>query len=283
MAIKIILHNKGRTKEFQDPSDDPNFTGPTMEINVRKNLRGDYMIMDHTDIDVVYSQKTHKVSAFAKNVNVRADLVYDAQNRLFQFLAKRGVIDPESVQGGALYSSMEADVFEGTSVQENQVALFTIGRFIEQERPFFRWKDAFRDNMVGKLTDPDDEHSTELGDVDPGDRKGVVDPSGWMSGAQYQLYESKEEYARAREFADRIQSVNKINQPAWALVKNKWSRIWDFPFSNDDVLGITVSWDGEPELLDIPLKIVKRVAWFDIDQYEEQVPVDIEPTHVEVQ
>jgi len=281
MPIKIILHNKGRSKTYSDPSDDPNFSGPTIEINVRKNIRGDFMVMDHADVDIVYSGKTNKVSAFAKNVNVNADLVYDAQNRLFQFLAQKGVIDPESVQGGSLYSSMEADVYKENEVQENQVVLFSIGQFIEQERPFFKWKEAFRDKMIDKYTEPDEEHSTELGDVPHGDRKGQIDPSGWLSGASYQLYEGDEKWDEVKEYAGRIMAKNReLNVPSWALLKNgKLARIWDMP---DRELGISVSWDGEPNVLDVPLNAVKQVVWYDIeDQYAETAPAQ-KPLHIEV-
>lgn len=281
MAIKIILHNKGKSKTYSDPSENPNFSGPTIEINVRKNIRGDFMIMDHADVDIVYSGKNHKITAFAKNVNVNADMVYDAQNRLFQFLSQKGVVDPESVQGGSLYSSMEAEVFKENEVQENQVVLFTIGRFIEQERPFFKWKEAFRDKMIDKHTEPDDEHSTELGDVPHGDRKGQIDPSGWLSGVAYQLYEGEEkERSELQEFSKRIYARNKqFNVPAWALLNNnKLARIWDMP---DKELNVAVSWDGDPNILDVPLKAVKQVIWYDIDDvYAETAPA-IKPLHIE--
>lgn len=286
MPIKIILHNKGRSKTYSDPSDDPNFAGPTIEINVRKNIRGDFMIMDHADVDIVYSGKNHKVTAFAKNVNVNADLVYDAQNRLFQYLTKKGVVDPESVQGGSLYSSMEADVFKENEVQENQVVLFAIGRFIEQERPFFKWKEAFRDKMVNKYTDPDDENSTDLGDVPHGDRKGQIDPSGWLSGAAYQLYEGKEISPEDVEFAQRIETKNReLNVPSWALLNSgKLARIWDMPSSD---MSMTVSWDGAKTwdghegMADIPISAIKQVVWYDTDQYAETAPAQ-EPLHIEV-
>jgi hypothetical protein len=268
MAIKIKIHNGDKSKVYKDPSDDPNFEGPTMEINVKKNIRGDYMIMDHADISVVYSSKEHNIKSFPKNVNIDADLAYDAQNRLYQFLIDKGVIDPESVQGGSLYSSMEADVFEQSQLQENQVVLFTIGKFIEQERPYFRWKEAFKEKVIDKYTDPDEEDSTDLGEVPHGDAKGSIDPSGWQTGIHYQMYEGKERES-LQNIANAIYAKNKINMPSWAFLENgQAARIWDMP---DSDLEMMVSYP-DSDVFNIPMTSVKQIAWFDVDQYEENLP-----------
>ena len=36
------------------------------------------------------------------------DYIYSAQERLFKYLGKRGIIDPNSIQGGSVFMSMEA-------------------------------------------------------------------------------------------------------------------------------------------------------------------------------
>ena len=64
------------------------------------------MIFDHGDIDIVLSATNNKVTAFPKeSMN---DLVYGAQNRLFAFLHKRGIVVSESIQAGAFCGAMEA-------------------------------------------------------------------------------------------------------------------------------------------------------------------------------
>ena len=72
-----------------------------LELNIRKALNGDLMIFDHGDIDIVLSPDGNKIVTFAKE-NM-SDTVYGAQNRLFTFLRKKGVIVPESVQAGNVY------------------------------------------------------------------------------------------------------------------------------------------------------------------------------------
>ena len=80
----------------------------TFEMNARRSLDGNIMIFDHIDIDIVYMPTDQKVVTFAKAV--QNDNVYGAQNRLFDYLSRRGVVLPESVRGGNVYGSIEAQV-----------------------------------------------------------------------------------------------------------------------------------------------------------------------------
>ena len=67
-----------------------------LEMDVRKSINGDLMIFDHGDIDIVLSASKNKVIAFPKET--MNDLVYGAQNRLFTYLRKKGLVIPESIQ-----------------------------------------------------------------------------------------------------------------------------------------------------------------------------------------
>ena len=88
-----------------EPEDDKNVVyNPKMKMILRKTLGGDYAIYDHYDMDIVIQPEKKQVLAFAKNE--MSDDVYAAQDRLFVFLQKKGVILPETVQGGNVYGSM---------------------------------------------------------------------------------------------------------------------------------------------------------------------------------
>jgi len=145
-----------------------------IELNIRKSLNGDVMVFDHGDIDIVISPGTNKVVTFAKE-NL-SDVVYGAQNRLFTFLRKKGVIKPETVQAGNVYGSIEAVLQE--SIDENlstaKVALLNVSKFIDEERPYFEFVDAMVAADEEALTDPDDSDSTELGDVPHASEKGSI-------------------------------------------------------------------------------------------------------------
>ena len=143
-----------------------------LDLNIRKTLDGNLMILDHKDIDIVVFPKKNKVIVFAKEI--MGDHVYDSQDRFFKFLTKKGVIDRESIQGGNIYSSMEAAI--PTSEQYNMVenVVMTIGKFIEEERPYYEYERALEDEMEQRLAEPSPEESTEFDPNRHQDKKGSM-------------------------------------------------------------------------------------------------------------
>lgn len=143
-----------------------------LDLNIRKTLDGNLMILDHKDIDIVVFPKKSKVIAFAKEI--MGDHVYDSQDRFFKFLTNKGVIDRESIQGGNIYSSMEATI--PSSEQYNMVEniVMSIGKFIEEERPYYEYERALEDEMEKRLAEPSPENSTEFDPRRHSDRKGSM-------------------------------------------------------------------------------------------------------------
>lgn len=143
----------------------PNKGSVRLDLNVRKSMSGDLMIFDHGDIDIVLSTAKNKVITFPKET--MSDLVYGAQNRLFAWLHKKGLVIPESIHAGAFYGSIEADMEKGSSEELStpKMALINISRFIDEERPYFEATEAIVSMDDEELLHPDDEYSTELGDV----------------------------------------------------------------------------------------------------------------------
>ena len=137
----------------------------TLEMDVRKSLNGDLMIFDHGDIDIVLSASKNKITAFPKEVI--SDYVYGAQNRLFTYLRKRGVIIPESVQAGSFYGSFEAtmETTKNEDMSAAKMSLVNISNFINEERPYFEATEAIVSMTDDEFLDPDKEDSTELGEV----------------------------------------------------------------------------------------------------------------------
>jgi len=154
----------------------------SMAMNVRKSLDGNVMIFDHEEIDIVVVPSKNKIVAFPKDL--MSDTVYEAQDRLFFYLVKNGVVTAESVQGGNVYGSLEATVATPLeeSVDASQVAVFSIGKFILEEKPFFKTYKDYEEDVEDGLTNPDDEDSTELGDVEHKEMQGSMRP-GFLRGA----------------------------------------------------------------------------------------------------
>ncbi len=162
MAITIRVGDKANRKLV------------TLEMDVRKSLSGDLMIFDHGDIDIVLSTANNKVTAFPKEV--LSDYVYGAQNRLFTFLKKRGVVIPESIRAGSFYGSFEATM--QTPVNEAlsaaKMTLVNISEFINEERPYFEAMETYVADVESDYVDPDKEKSTELGEVPQSSEKGSM-------------------------------------------------------------------------------------------------------------
>ena len=169
-----------------------NLVEETIELKARKSLAGDIMIYDHNDIDIVIIPKNRKILTFAKEYY--GDNVYEAQNRFFRFLKKRGIIVYDSIQGGNVFSSMEAKIQESQEYNEVQHTLLAVSRFLEDERPLMEFEKHFEKTEEDRLNvpppgeytewDPEEYHSERKGSI----RTGQF-PYGLQSAAVYRLEE----------------------------------------------------------------------------------------------
>ena len=175
-------------KEEPDPAQ--------VDLLARRALNGDIMIFDHDLVDIVVSPNKNKVVTFPKNLMERE--VYPVQDRFYKFLRKKGIIDPGTVQMGNVHHSMEADIYESVleGVDAIQSALFATSLFLEEERPDIMARKHLHRDMTTHMLDPDEDDSTELGEVPHGEKKGSLDHTHRAYGYQYMysvLRESEEE------------------------------------------------------------------------------------------
>lgn len=166
-------------------SSEPTQVGPDeiVKLKISKSLNDDVMVFDHADIYIVIQPKSNKLVAFAKDI--MSDYVYGAQNRLFHYLAKRGLVSPESVQAGNVYDSMEAKYYPSDKFDVIKLLLINLSRFIEDERPYFEFVEDYDEMMTDRFTDPTDEDSTKLGEVPQQNKKGTVGASPFTYGNAY--------------------------------------------------------------------------------------------------
>jgi hypothetical protein len=173
-----IVLKVGTSDEFDEENrvDTERETQATVSLDVRKTLGGDLVIYDHEDIDIIISPKNKTVIAFAKDeLN---DMVYDAQSRLFDYLSKKGVVKRESVEGGNVYGSMQATLEEppGEGQDPINVGVLNITKFMEEEAPRFMYNRMYDEQEEERMTEPDGEESTELGEVPHKREKGSIRP-----------------------------------------------------------------------------------------------------------
>lgn len=187
MTIKISVGDQ----LAQEPVvEEPKVPQASMKMNARKNLDGSMAIYDHLDIDIVVIPKSNKVLALCKET--MSDEIYETQARLFDYLVKKGVVLPETVRAGNVYGSLEGKYPPSSEGRDHdQVAIFTIGKFIEEEKPYYQSLDNLEDTMEDWYLGADDSETTELGEVPQDVTKGSI-PKGINRVHGYKVYESKE-------------------------------------------------------------------------------------------
>ena len=133
------------------------------------------MILDHNDIDIIVIPEKKKIITFPKkSLN---DNVYETQDRFFNFLSQKGTITRESIHSGNVYGSLEAEYPDAIQGNTTQLIIFTIGKFIEEEKPYMEREEHYENEFEQRMTDPGDEESTELGKVPHEVKKGSIDPN----------------------------------------------------------------------------------------------------------
>lgn len=160
MAIDIQV---GKKKENQPIK---------ISLKIRKAFDGSILILDHEDVDIVLMFEKSKIITFPKDV--ATDTVYDTQSRFFKYLSNKGIVDPATIHSGNVYSSLEGKILEPKDVKAaGDLIILAISRWIETERPYFMYVKAMEEQEEERLTEPDEENSTELGKVPHADRKGT--------------------------------------------------------------------------------------------------------------
>ena len=147
----------------------------TISLKANKTLSGDIIIHDHPELQIVVSRAKNKIIAYPKLET--GDSTYYSQEDLFSYLADKGVVGHDSMQGGVLFGSMEALILqpkEGSTIDPVQVVLSKIYDYMQLEEPAVALRQRFEDDETARLMDPD--VNTELGDVPHYDKKGSLDP-----------------------------------------------------------------------------------------------------------
>ena len=151
----------------------------TVELKARRALDGSLLIMDHKKIDIAVIPEAMKVVTFPKTT--ATEDVYEYQNRLLEYLADNGVISRESIQGGNLYRSLEAEVFEHSQINGLQAAVYVISEFLILEAQAERVADEYEKELEDMYTHPDDRDTTEYGEVPQYAEKGSMRPGYYYS------------------------------------------------------------------------------------------------------
>lgn len=180
MPIKISL-NKKNTPEPITPNKKllitvgtkENLVEPdsqaSMNLTARRALDGSVLVTDHPIIDILIQPANMKVVSFVKESF--SDEAYFAQNRLFDFLKKKGVIKFDSIKGGNVHGSLEAEFPEVEDRSALEAVLLTVGKWVNEEKAAELEIKSYEREVEDMFLDPSEEDSTELGEIPHPDPK----------------------------------------------------------------------------------------------------------------
>ena len=187
MDIKVTIKSAEKEKQPEKPveKEKEEKSKVNMKLAIRKTLDGKIVIYDHKDLDIVIDPKTSKIIAFPKEM--MGDHIYDSQDRLFSFLSRKGIIERDTIQNGNVYFSMEAKIPSSPNFNVLQNVVFTIGRFLDDEKPYFEYEEKMENEMEQRLTEPDPEDSTEFDARRHAERKGSLQRARYGMSSIYRM------------------------------------------------------------------------------------------------
>lgn len=159
--------------------------GVEKKLNIRKTLSGDYILREHPEIDVFVVPQKQKILVLPKDEQTES--ICSLQERLFDYLSRKGVIMPETIIGGNIYGSLQGGYAAQPPGGEDplQVVIYSIASFIEDEMPKYRFEKSYEDRMEKALLQPDISDSTELGEVPQEPFKGSIPKYGFPTRGIY--------------------------------------------------------------------------------------------------
>jgi hypothetical protein len=156
-----------------------------VKIAIRKTLDGNLIIQDHHNMNIIIMPEKGKIISFPKG-EFNQDC-YTDQDQLFSYLTQSGVISPETIVGGNIYGSLEATYKTEKLGDEEplQVVILNVSNFLGKDKQEYSVRKKFIDDLERELLDPDEENSTELGEVPQEKFKGSIPKYGFPTRGIY--------------------------------------------------------------------------------------------------
>jgi len=168
--IKLVLKDKNSKK---------------VSIAIRKTLDGNLIVQDHHSINIVIMPDKGKIITFPKeeyNDNCYAD-----QDDLFKFLTTGGVIQPNTINGGNIYGSLEGmfSIEKLGDEEPLEVVILNVHNFLNKYKEKHKINKDYIEDLENQLLNPDEEESTELGEIPHDKFKGSIPKWGFPTRGVY--------------------------------------------------------------------------------------------------
>ena len=147
----------------------------TIKLNARKTLDGNIIVYDHPCIDILLIPAKNKIVCMPKK-NYFHD-TYSSQKRFLDFLEQKGATVLGSTRGGNIYNSLECFYPTNEELDVLQVILLLTKKFVEEEQKSLMTQEDYERDVQDLYTNPDEQDSTEFGEVPQARKKGAIDPN----------------------------------------------------------------------------------------------------------
>jgi len=164
----------------------PNERKREFSVNMKETLNGDIMFMEHKDIDIILMKQKKKIVAFPKDI--MSEVVYGAESRLMEYLRSKGVIQFDSIQGGNVYGSLEGKILESQDHDEMSMTVYELSEWMRSESPRTARKEKYTQQISDMELHPDEDLSTELGEIPHEEEKGSIRSYGMFDPYLYGRY-----------------------------------------------------------------------------------------------
>lgn len=156
-----------------------------VSLAIRKTLDGNLIIQDHHNMNIVVMPEKGKIVSFPKG-EFNQDCYAD-QDQLFSFLTQTGVISADSIVGGNIYGSLEAKFTMDKKFEEEplDVVILNITNFLSKDKAEYSIRKRFIDDLERELLAPDEETSTDLGEIPQEKFKGSIPKYGFPTRGIY--------------------------------------------------------------------------------------------------
>lgn len=171
-------------KQPQEPQDKPASTGKpgprqlTFK-SISKTLDGNILVSDHPRIMFVVSPSKRKLTMLLKH-NIK-DEFYPIQKRFLEFAISKGIVVLGTEHTGYLPNMFEFTYPENKDIDSVKVILFFIHSFIQTEMDMYSTLEKLKNELETRLLQPDEEHSTELGEIPHEREKGAKGTNPYMN------------------------------------------------------------------------------------------------------
>jgi len=156
-----------------------------VNLAIRKTLDGNLIIQDHHSMNIVIMPDKGKILTFPKS-EYNQDCYAD-QDDLYKHLTNSGVIKLDTINGGNIYGSLEAqyDTDKKGDEEPVEVVILNIHNFLSKAKEDHAVHKKFVDDLENNLLHPEDEHSTEMGEVPHEKFKGSIPITGFPTRGVY--------------------------------------------------------------------------------------------------